>query len=176
MKTNNNPSRKSSKKILIIVTAIIILLGAGTAVYAYVSNNQETRSQTESKPQVNLDTNTSTATNVDTKPDTNDSQPSDTTTPKDQLPASITSSGVSDGSVQVRVLIGEAVGTGACTFTATQGQKQVVKTAKIQPLASSSTCQGFTIPTTEFTSGDWSFTIDISTDAKAAHLTGTFRE
>lgn len=76
-----------------------------------------------------------------------------------------------NGSVlQIRVLIGAVENTGTCTLVLTRaGQSSVTKTAGTQALSSSSTCQGFDVPTSELSAGTWQALITY----ESSTLTGT---
>lgn len=60
-----------------------------------------------------------------------------------------------DSTLQIRALIPTLTNTGICTVTLTKNQATVSRTAAVQPLANSSTCEGFDIPLSNLSSGTW---------------------
>ena len=73
---------------------------------------------------------------------------------------SITAANQSGTTLQVRALIGAVVNTGTCTITFMRtGQTTVTETSSVQPLASTSTCEGFNVPTSNLSPGIWHMTI-----------------
>lgn len=78
----------------------------------------------------------------------------------------ITSANQNGSTLQIRALIAAVEDSGTCTLTLSQsGQQTVTKTAATQALASSSTCQGFDIPTSDLTTGVWHATITYNSSA-----------
>lgn len=172
-------TQKSNKKTIILtITGLLLLLAVAAFFYIYLNNTKNTEESvntTGTNQTQEINTDTTPADNVDTKPDNTNTEPTGTPSPEGVLDASITTSSVSGSNLEVRTLINEVVSTGSCAFTATQGRNTVQRSAQIQPLASTSTCKGFTIPTNELTSGDWTFTLTITTEGKNAELSGSFR-
>jgi len=73
---------------------------------------------------------------------------------------SITAANQNGSILQIRALIGAVENNGTCTLTLSQaGQQTITKTAATQALASTSTCQGFDVPTSELSTGVWHITI-----------------
>jgi hypothetical protein len=63
---------------------------------------------------------------------------------------------------QLRALIGAVVNSGTCTLTLTKtGSATVIKTAGVQPLASTSTCQGFDVT---LSPGSWQMTLSFENE------------
>ena len=82
---------------------------------------------------------------------------------------SITSAIQTSASLQVGTQIAGVFSTGTCTLTLSkQGEQDIVKTAGVQPLASTSTCKGFDI-TDKLTPGVWNLSLVYESD----NLTGT---
>ncbi|MEO5949060.1 MAG: hypothetical protein ABIP74_01530 [Candidatus Saccharimonas sp.] len=155
------------KKTLIASSAAVLLLVAVALIYAYVFHgNLFGRQSTESTP-------TTSTSKIDYGPATPEQQQAGTTvkTGSSDTPAAPTSTPGStlkdvqvtitaanqNGSVlQIRVLIGAVENTGTCTLVLSrEGQPSVTKTAGTQALSSSSTCQGFDVPTSELSAGTW---------------------
>ncbi len=100
---------------------------------------------------------------------TSDTPPTPTTIPdstKKSVEVSITSHSQNGSTYQIRTLISALDGTGVCTLTLTSpSQTTVTKTANTQSLASTSTCQGFDVPTSELSAGTWHAVINYSSDS-----------
>lgn len=88
------------------------------------------------------------------------------------LSAYISSATQSGNDVVIRTLIEDVV-TGNCTLTVTTPSSTFTREATIQALASSSTCQGFTIPTSEGDPGEWDMAISITTPNSSITLNRT---
>lgn len=88
------------------------------------------------------------------------------------LAANFSALNKTSSSIQVRILI-EGVTTGTCTLIMQRNDTKVERVASIQPLASSSTCQGFDIPLTDLAPGSWNLTVTIKADTKSKTLTRT---
>lgn len=79
--------------------------------------------------------------------------------------AEITYADKESNALRIGTLIQEVSTTGNCTVTLSKtGQASISKTAKTQPLASASTCQGFTIDTANLAKGTWKLTLTYKSD------------
>lgn len=174
--------RTSRKKKLAIISASLALVAllAGSILYVYVLNGN-IFGWTSGKKSTVLDSNivnnekpteeqkdagttikeNSVNTNQGDKLGTSTSDKVPTPSPnangKSKVDVTITASNLSVNlsTYQIRSLISAVVSTGTCTLTLTQSDKVVTKTAGIQSLSSSSTCQGFDVPTSELAPGKW---------------------
>lgn len=165
----------SSNRIrLFIALAILLLLclGAGGAFYVWSKNNarldQRPVNSTNYGPATsdqkkngdNIKANNTRST-TDSKSTLSGSDQPPAPTPiagssKKSVQVSFTSANQNGSTFQTRIQIDTVVNTGTCTLTLSKpGSADVVKTAGVQPLASTSTCQGFDIPTSELSSGTW---------------------
>ena len=89
---------------------------------------------------------------------------------KKSVQMTITAVNQNGSTLQIRSLISAVENTGVCTLTLTSADKPTVtKTANSQALASTSTCQGFDISTSELSAGTWHAVIEYS----SASLTGS---
>ena len=93
------------------------------------------------------------------------------TTPQNTLGVTITS--VQPGqTVYVRAMISSVMSSATCTLNMTgPNGKTYSDTAPVQPMASSSTCQGFNIPMASLTSGDWQITVTVTDGASTGSAT-----
>lgn len=92
---------------------------------------------------------------------------------KSKVIVSITSSNVNSGTLQVRALIEAVVSNGTCTLTLTKDDNTITKTSNTQALPSTSTCQGFDIPTSELSSGQWTLNLTFNTETYEGNVTTT---
>lgn len=83
---------------------------------------------------------------------------------KSTIPVTITSVHRSGDILQIRTLIG-AVTTGTCTLTLTGPGSTYTETSDTQSLPSSSTCSGFSVPTSKLASGTWNITVDFENNS-----------
>lgn len=173
-------------KISIITAAIIIIIIACVFVYVNKFNGSifgwtNTKSITSGvKSSTNLDKptdaqikagNDAKQNAVDpTKPGTSGSDTPPPVTPPESGSTKSTvavqiSAAAQNGSVfQLHALIDAVENTGTCTLTLIKGSFSVVKTAGVQALSTTSTCQGFDIPISELGPGDWQAALVYSSD------------
>lgn len=156
--------RSNKKKHLFISLAVVALLLV--CAYLFITynsrplGNKDDRSSTKSTSDKPSDNTPPTQEEVDAgtkqKEQTVESQPQ-----KSLLNASISALNKTSSTLQIRTLINK-VTSGTCTLYLQKNNVTVTKTASIQSLASTSTCQGFDIPLNDLTSGDWSVKITIT--------------
>lgn len=77
---------------------------------------------------------------------------------KKNTPITITAANQNNGKFQVRFLI-QSLDEGTCVLRLTKDSDSVTKTSPTQALPSSTTCQGFDIPLTELSRGEWVYTM-----------------
>ena len=178
------------KKIFIALLILLLVAGGGYAAYAYTSNDDSsssknstsTKSTSKKTSSSNKDNSSDTGdTTEDSASDTIDesvdpsgfvegktpvqNEPTDNTTPSDQITGILNYKSVSDGKLVLRVTINQSLSSGTCSLTMT-GPGSYSETAPVAANASSATCQGFDIPTSKLTSGTWSISISVSSDSK----------
>ena len=183
--------KKSSKKRLIIILSIVGVLLIGGGMYAYVArpfssdisddssskntDKKDKKDETSDDSSESADTNTSidqTApsqpreTEKDIQPDYEGSNPNTSAS----LTGAINYKSVSGGNLVIRTTINQLLTSGTCTLTLTNGSKTVTRSTNIAQNPSSSTCQGFDVPTSELGSGTWSISIAIASGDKTGTL------
>ena len=90
----------------------------------------------------------------------------------DEITGYISYLAVNDDHFSIRLTINQFLESpGTCTATFSLGSQTVVKTSPTLSDASTSTCEGFDIPLSELSSGDWDVSIAISADKKGT-ITG----
>lgn len=167
--------KKSRKKIIIPIVLLLAALIVG-GVFWYqstrpIGQNSNNQSKTDS------DTSTPDPSKLDNSNDeqeSTDQQKQDTVKNDQQEPTSsndltvtLTASGRNGDVYQLRYLIQQTLSDGICDLTLTQGATTVRKTASIQSLSSSSTCQGFDISTNELGSGTWQASLKVTSGSKS---------
>jgi len=89
---------------------------------------------------------------------------------KKSVQVTITAANQNDTTLQIRAQIGAVENGGKCTLKLVKtGQTPIVNSSSIQPLSSTSTCNGFDIQTPQLAKGTWNATIEYSSSL----LTGT---
>ena len=177
--------KKNHKKSSIFVAVVLIILVAGIAAAAYyfmfnkdtsTDTTKEVSSKTDKKPSESkkpVDDSDSSQNVVEHEKE-KDTQPpyeGDDANNSASLTGVVTYKSVVDGKLLIRTTINQILDSGTCELTLSNGQKTVTRNSGIAPNPSSSTCEGFDIPTSELGSGTWKIEIKISGDDKTGTLT-----
>lgn len=173
--------KKTFPKKIIVTSGVIVILIAGALTYVYALHGnlfgwQSTKTMpTTVDSQINYGPATPEQQQAGTaaKTGSGDTPATPTSTPGSMLKdvqVTITAANQNSSVLQIRVLIGAVENTGTCTLVLSHsGQSSVTKTAGTQALSSSSTCQGFDVPTSEISAGTWQALITYSSST----LTGS---
>lgn len=186
-----NQKKNSSKKTLIIATVILLIIAISVGAYLLTSQDNQSNTPKDSTPK-SADQSKDTSKNsskVDKKTDgtTVDKGVAEHEKEKDippnyegpdanaseSLTGSINYAGVIDGKLTIRTTINQALDSGSCEIGLTNGATTITRTSGIIPNPSSSSCEGFDIPTSELGSGNWEITIKITSGDKSGVLKGT---
>ena len=176
--------KKTSKKGLIITLSVIIVLATGAGAYALLSQNSSSSESTASDDNqsnsvedssvsgesASADTNSSSTTHESEK----DIQPSyegENANNSVSLTGVINYKSVVDGNLLLRTTINQTLASGTCDLTLSNGQKTVTRSSGIVQNPSSSSCEGFNIPTSELGSGTWNIEIKLTGEDKTGTLT-----
>ncbi len=189
MKTNMQIIKKRSPKHrkLVIALLCIALLFAGALVFAYfkdlgpfkntpptetVDYNEPSDDQVKEGQDVKQQTIESETKPTDSSSGTDTSATSSAT---GSVAVEITNEPRNDnGVLNVKTLIQEVNSSGTCTLTLSKsGQQSVVKTAKVQALPNSSTCQGFAVDVSKLTSGAWNLKIEYKSNKSNGSVSQT---
>lgn len=174
---------KQKRIILTLAITIPLIIGAGFAVWFASSAPHNATNAPPAKDIQSSD-------NIDYKPPTPEQVSAGDTTKQDTIntdqtqpqtdsstPVPIVTSArsITSERVSLRFMI-EGVHEGSCSITLTGPNGAVVsKTARTQPLASTTTCQGFDISTAELSAGKWSFVLNGSFEnGRKGQVTGEF--
>ena len=176
MKTLNQAS--NTKKIILLALVVVVLGTLTYGVFAKQDNKWPFAKPSHITSDDRHDTNY--------KPPTDDQklegerikersvdQSDETTTPstgKMKVSATITSANQNSGKLQIRFLI-QALDKGTCVLRLTKGTTTVTKTSNTQTLPNSTTCQGFDIPLSELSAGEWTYTMDFTSTKNTASVT-----
>lgn len=171
---------KRNKIILVVSILTIVILGAGIA-YATLQNRSNTASNHTSEkvtgkqdtPSVSEDQEKEAGNQTKTDTVNPSTSPSPSTQPQNSVTIEITASNQNGSVYQLRTLINDVISGGSCNLTLTKGSAVVTKTAPIQSLAQSSTCQGFDIPVSELSKGTWNVKINLSDSNVNGSVTST---
>lgn len=99
---------------------------------------------------------------------------SNTSASKDNLTGIINHKSISDNQLNIRATINQLLYSGECKLLLTsESGKTVEETADITATASTSTCKGFTIPTSKLTPGKWNIEIILISGEKQGKLTSS---
>ena len=179
----DTPKRKmaiSRRPILVVIIILIIALIA--LVLAKILTNNAVES--ESQPNDNVTSQTTTQTDsTNLNEATNSTEATSDKTPKQyegenannytDLTGAITYAEVSGTDLIIRTTIDQELPTSAtCTLTATSGNNSITEQSGIINNPSSSSCEGFTIPTSRLSSGTWQLEIKVTGNNKSGIITG----
>lgn len=186
--------RNIPKKALVlgIIVPTLIAISTGTFVYLYKFNGSILGWQpnpikelstinydqpTEEQKKAGEEVKQSTATG-DSKPPAESGEsklpaPSPQPSGKGKVDITITAANQNGATLQLRSNILAITSTGTCTLTLTKAGQVVTKTTGVQALSSSSTCQGFDIPTSELSPGTWTASLHFENNNLIAETTKT---
>jgi hypothetical protein len=165
-----------NKKTIIFVSLIILLLGCIFLYYslflkktADVDNSQKSNSISLAPPtQSEIDDGQRIKKDSLEEAKRNESTSSSNKT----VSMYISAQNVSSSKVDLRVII-EGTHSGTCSLVAKQNDITISRQADVQALATTSTCKGFTLSSSDLSKGSWSYTIsgkfdDSTTTAEAS--------
>lgn len=181
----NKPKKKSSKKILTVTLVVAILIAVGAGAYFLFSPNDEqntknstgtTNSQSKSADSSTEETgkNTTNTDDADHEAEKNitPSYEGENTNTSQTLTGVINYAGITNGTLMIRTTINQALSSGTCQLTLSNGSKTVTRSSNIAQNPSSSTCEGFDLPTSELGSGNWTITITVTSGDRTGELKG----
>lgn len=178
MKITESNRKKSHKKFLIIATILlgVIAMAVGYYIFATTRNPiQTTQTGTNLSPPTKEQQqagNSVKEQSINSSSENNSSkntQDSDPNSSDNSASVTITASNQNNNVLQVRVLISSVINTGTCELKLSKNSEVITKSANVQALASSSTCQGFDIDTTNLTAGQWSLKVQLTANGKSSY-------
>ena len=187
----NTPAKKSRKKLIIPLVVVLLLAVGGYAAAASMNNLWPFAGSEESQDNSQQETDSESGNTDDSNtPDQNtsddaESEPANHVPPKYDTPDDtaepagltgvISHASVRNNNLIVRTTINQFLSSGDCTLTLTRGSdgKTVTKKTAIVAGPSTSSCDGFDVPTEELGSGNWNIVINLKSDDKQGRLTET---
>lgn len=91
---------------------------------------------------------------------------------KEGLTGVVTYAGVNGGNLMIRVNIDQYLDSGICELNLMQGGVVYSDTANIVSAATTATCEGFNVPVSRLSGGDYGIVIKISSGNKAGTING----
>lgn len=176
--------KKSSKKALIIaISSVLLIAGVGVGTYALLSQSdkgedssstnsdrQSRTSDSETESNKGASTNNPDTTGHEPEKDIPPSYEGESVDNSQTLTGVISYKSVVDGSLVIRSTINQMLGSGTCSLTLSNGQRTVTRSSGIVQNPSSSTCEGFSVPTSELGSGSWDINIQVASDNRTGTL------
>lgn len=183
--------KKSNKKVIAITIGALTLVAASIAIYFWFYSSPESQETHTNHPE-NHNTDEKSIKPQNQSSNKSIDEPKDTELPvphekqkdipqpyegkdvneADSLTGTITYSSVVGNNLIIRTTINQMLGSGVCELTLTSGDSTVTKTANIIQNPSSSTCEGFSVPTSELSKGNWNISIKIRSDKRNGTLAG----
>jgi hypothetical protein len=167
-----------TKKILIAACLVVVILSLAAAYFVYRNHSATSTTKTPaSQKPVNYGPATSDEKSAGDRikeQALNNQKQNDSNDASSVVPLVITSVNQSSGTVYIRVMIEQITSAGTCTLSMSNGSGNTyTATSSVQSMASSSTCEGFNIPTSKLTTGDWSIKITYTNDSSSGSATGS---
>lgn len=162
-----------------LITSVVIVLAAGAAAAAFFvaspNNSNKENSSSDQTQSTSTTPSASTPTPESKIGGSSEQPPAPTPQPsgKSKVTAAITAANQNGSTVQIRSIIYSVTSSGTCTLTLTKGSSIVTKTAPVQAISSSSTCQGFDIPSSELSAGQWQIVLHFENDSLTGDATGS---
>jgi len=172
-------NRPSKKKAIIISLCALVVVAAALFTAFYLKNQGDKKkeaSDTKQQQAAGEQTKSNAIDASNGKAVANDTPPAPQPiegSSKSNVTITMTA-GAQNGSVyQMRFQIDSPTSDGTCTLTLTKGTSTVTKTAKVQPLAKISTCEGFDVPVSELSPGQWSVNLSYESNTLTGSTTNT---
>lgn len=179
--------KKPSKKTLIIAVLSTLLVIAGVITYALLTSSDDHNSGSSTSKETRLRTddadtrsgedasiNGSSTPTHEAEKDISPPYEGENVDNSRTLTGVISYKSVVDGSLVIRTTINQMLGSGICSLTLSNGQKTVTRSSGIAQNPSSSTCEGFSVPTAELGNGTWDIKIQVSSDSRTGTLSDSF--
>lgn len=154
--------KESDKKKWLMSALVVLAVIAGGIAAVVALQGRQKAEQATTTPSAEQSVQQTTTENSPEIPSPKTPTESETPAPANQLTASITAANQNGNILQIRTLIETIAASGTCGLILTKDSVQISRSADVTPLANSSTCKGFDIPTTELSPGKWNLTIDIT--------------
>lgn len=174
-KIMNIEKRRKNKVLTIIIIAVIAI--ALFLVYWFViktddkADNTADNTTTNNTKQVEVDSDDTSTINTDN----NASKPTEQTSPEqnntgNEISGYVTSKNIDGNVLRIRVQINELLASGQCELKLSKSGMTVTKTAGVYNSASISTCEGFDVPISELSAGNWTITINVTSGSRSGAI------
>lgn len=171
----------NNTKVIIIAAVLLAIAAGGVTAYAYMqsvnnTDDSSTKKEEDERRVNDIDYNPPTSEQIEAGNDKKtETIENETTSPQpvSTLTVSLTASQQNGSVVQIRTLLDSVVSGGTCQLELTKGSTTIKRTASIQALSSSSTCQGFDIPTSELSAGTWNITVSAISGSATGNTKGS---
>jgi hypothetical protein len=176
MKINKPTSRK---KIIIASICLLIVGAAAVATAMYLKSNSPKKDANSTKEQQKAAGDQTKSNAVDAsngKSAASDTPPAPQpieNSSKSNVGVTMTAGSQNGSLYQMRFQIDSPTNEGTCTLTLTRGSATVTKTASVQALAKISTCQGFDVPVSELSPGQWNVSLSYESNTLTGSTTST---
>lgn len=175
-------TNKNKKIIPIIVIFIIICAGTFFALNILQTSNDETGKTTDNSTINSTDISTEPVENskkedakekekIEKKPEIIQNDGEDPNK-SEELTGTLTTANISRDKLVIRVNIDQFLTSGKCILNLKSTTSTIREEANIITSASTSTCEGFDIPTSELSSGKWNIEILLNSNNKTGKITG----
>ena len=176
-------TRRQKTVLLVILGVILLSLAVFTVWYFFIRADIKEPTEQNDSPAIVAQTekpSASTEATVNSGP-----EPTTTEDPKKQtqnegsdpnkskiLTGAITRADVTNDKLTIRVNIDQYLSGGSCELVLENGAKTYRETANITDAASTSTCEGFDIPTSKLAAGTWTINIKLNSGEKEGTISG----
>lgn len=173
-------NRSSNKKTIVFTLCALVVIAVAIATLLYLKNQSDKQQDKTSDAKQQKAAGEQTKSNAidasNGKAEANDTPPAPQPiegTSKSSVGVTMTASTQNGSVYQMRFQIDSPTTDGTCTLTLTKGSSTVTKTANVQALAKISTCQGFDVPVSELSPGQWSAHLSYESSTLTGSTTST---
>lgn len=175
MKSLRSTTRQNNtKRILIIVGSLLLLAFAGIGTYAYMNQGDEESSGTDTVEPAPSELSDEDA--RDKEQFVEESERAESSPDADErqsITVEVDTYQQGDEVVYQTKVRGASDGT--CALDATNGSRQISRSAEIMYQAQYSTCAGFSIPVSELGSGTWQLVLNVKSGDSRTRVTSSVR-
>jgi len=180
---------KKQNKVPVVVAVIIFILIIGVAICYFIANKPDNTDDFDTNPPATTESEQSTeSTDSGTDSQSVDENPTietDKDNPKQYegdnpnksstLTGVVSYKSVSGGILVIRTTINQTLSSGKCQLTLSNGSKTVSRSSDLVMNPSSSSCNGFDVPTAELGSGNWNIEIKVSSGNRTGVIKDSVR-
>jgi flagellar basal body-associated protein FliL len=173
MKINKNKKNRILKIIALITLILVVAIACYLVVVSFMvkkTSDPNTEQKAETPAQV-IDETSPTQEQLDAANDIKEE--ANKNNPSTESTAITAVASLNEEVIRVQTTINKVTNDGTCTLTFTKGSISKIYTAGVQALSSYSTCKGFTVDSSELSSGTWNINVtfvsgSVSSSAKTS--------